>query len=735
MGELGFIGLAYPTEYGGGGGDYLCNIVLAEELARCNSGGVAMAVGVQTDMALPPVNKFGSDAQKQRYLVPALKGETILCLGITEPDAGSDVAGMRTTATKVDGGWIVNGRKIFITNGRRAHAMTLVAKTDRDAGHAGMSLFIVDTDTPGYKVERVLKKVGMLASDTAEISFTDMFLPDDALLGVEGQGFYNISWELQGERLIGAAGTIAGARRTFEAALAYATERRTFGRPLVGHQVIRHSLADMETEVEAAQQLVYAAAQEVAHGGYPVRLISMAKLLTGEVAWKIADKALQIFGGHGYSMEQPIQRAWRDVRLIRIGGGTDEVMREVIGALEAGESSSEERFTPDLKEGEDDGRLFDASHDALRREVRAFVSKELAPNAEEWEAAEGFPREVFSRVGELGLFGMKFPSEVGGSGPDLIADAVVTEELAKSGSGGVSAALGAHKDLACMYVHNAGTPEQHERWLVPALKGELIGALGVTEPDAGSDVANLRCSARRDGDDWVLNGTKIFITNGAWADFVVVAAKTDPDKGHSGLTLFVVDAGTAGFEARRMPMLGWRTSQTGELSLQDVRIPDGNRLGDQGSAFYEIMRNFAWERLIMALGQVSGADRTLELAKDYARDRTAFGRPIGKFQVWRHRFADMATRIEAGRALTYSALRKVVAGEDAVSAVAMAKMYTSEVFFHVADECVQVHGGYGYMMEFPAQRAWRDARLGPIGGGTTEIMREIIARDYGPAKP
>ena len=334
LGELGFLGLSYPEEYGGGGGDYLCNIVLAEEMCRCLSGGVAMAVAVQTDMAVPPLYKFGSEEQKQRYLVPALTGEKIFCLGITEPNAGSDVAGIETHAAKVDGGWVINGRKIFITNGRRAHAMTLVAKTDRDLEHKGISLFVVDTDTPGFKVERTLDKLGMHTSDTAEISFTDMFVPEDALLGKEGEGFYNISWELQGERLIGAAGTIAGARRSFEAALAYAKQRETFGRPIGKHQVIRHALADMATEIEAAQQLVYSAAWKVNNGEYPVREISMAKLLTGEVAWRVVDKALQIFGGAGYSMETPIQRAWRDTRLIRIGGGTDEVMRDVIGRME-----------------------------------------------------------------------------------------------------------------------------------------------------------------------------------------------------------------------------------------------------------------------------------------------------------------------------------------------------------------------------------------------------------------
>ena len=375
--------------------------------------------------------------------------------------------------------------------------------------------------------------------------------------------------------------------------------------------------------------------------------------------------------------------------------------------------------------------LFLPEHDELRMAVRSFVERELLPHAESWEADEAFPRSVFERVGELGYFGMKFPETLGGSGPDVLADAVVTEEFALCGSAGVSSSLGAHKDLASLYLYNFGTPEQHARWLEPSIKGQLVGAFAVTEPDAGSDVAAITTSARRDGDDWVIDGAKTFITNGQWADYVVVAAKTDKEAGHAGITLFVVESDSPGFEARRLRMLGWRSGNTGELSFSGVRVSDDRRLGDEGAGFYAIMQNFAWERLIMSLAQVAGAQRTYDVAKTYALDRSAFGRPVGKFQVWRHRFADMATRIEAGRALTYNALRLFVAGENPIREVAMAKMYTSEVAFAVADECVQIHGGYGYMMEFPAQRAWRDSRLGPIGGGTSEIMKEIIGKTYG----
>ena len=376
--------------------------------------------------------------------------------------------------------------------------------------------------------------------------------------------------------------------------------------------------------------------------------------------------------------------------------------------------------------------LFTEEHDQLRSLVRDFVDRELRPFAEDWERGGDFPvRQVVRQAGDLGLFGAKYEEAFGGTGPDLVADAVITEELARCGSGGVAAAFGAHKDLGPYYVYRFGTEEQRQRWLVPAVAGRAIGALAVTEPGAGSDVSAIETQAVRDGDDWVLTGRKTFITNGSIADFVVVAAKTAPDAGHKGITLFVVDRDASGFEATRLETVGWRTSHTGELAFDGVRIPDSQRLGEAGRGFYAIMANFQWERLAMALAAVAGAERTLQLGIDYANERQAFGRPVAKFQVWRHRFADLATHIEAARSLAYHALRTMVAGEDATLPISMAKWYSAELAWKVADEALQVHGGYGYMMEFPVQRAWRDARLGPIGGGTTEVMKDVIARLMG----
>jgi alkylation response protein AidB-like acyl-CoA dehydrogenase len=331
MGELGFLGLSMPEEYGGQGGDYYANLVLAEEIVNAKSGGLAMGIAVHTDMAMPPIHLFGTEEQKQEWLVPAIKGEKILCLGITEPDAGSDVAGIKTRAVRDGDDYVINGSKTYITNGHRADVIVLVTKTDPEAGYDGFTLFLVPMDAPGVIREKKLEKLGMHASDTALLAFQDVRVPASAVLGQVGKGFYHIMWELQGERLIGAAGCVAGAQRCFEQTLQYARERTAFGRQIGKFQVIRHKFAEMATKIESARQMVYVTAWRHNNGEYPVREISMAKLHAARIAVEVADECIQIHGGAGYMKEYGVERVWRDMRLNRIGAGTDEIMLDVIG--------------------------------------------------------------------------------------------------------------------------------------------------------------------------------------------------------------------------------------------------------------------------------------------------------------------------------------------------------------------------------------------------------------------
>jgi acyl-CoA dehydrogenase len=372
---------------------------------------------------------------------------------------------------------------------------------------------------------------------------------------------------------------------------------------------------------------------------------------------------------------------------------------------------------------------FDAEHEALRLEMRAFVEAELAPHAAEWEAARFFPNEVFARCAARGYIGLKFPCELGGGG-DPLAAAVWAQELARCGSGGVGAGIGAHTGIALPPVWRFGTPDQHERYLVPGIRGEKIAALGITEPDAGSDVAGIKTRARRVEGGFVVNGSKMFITNGVRADFVVTAVKTTEAGGHHGISFLIVDRGP-GVSASPIEKLGWHASDTALIAFDDVFVPEENLLGPEHEGFKLIMANFQWERVMMALGAVGAMEVVFERTLAFAKEREAFGRPIGTHQAIRHKLAEVAVALETGRAITYNALRLHLAGVSAVQEVTMAKLATQRAAYDAADACLQIHGGYGTLPEAGIERAVRDLRLGPIGGGTDEIMREILGKTLG----
>ena len=374
--------------------------------------------------------------------------------------------------------------------------------------------------------------------------------------------------------------------------------------------------------------------------------------------------------------------------------------------------------------------IFTEEHEALRASVRSFVLKELAPHAEEWEETQ-FPDSVFRRMGELGFLGVGVPEEYGGQGGDLFAEMVVSEELTFTGSGGVGLGVGAQTTMVMPLLKALGTEEQKQHYLRKCASGELIGAFGITEPDAGSDVAGIKTRAVRDGDEWVINGSKTYITNGVRADFIIVVTKTDPDAGYDGFSLFFIDMKDPGVSTSNLEKLGMHASDTGLLAFDDVRVPADALLGQEGKGFYHTMWELQGERLTIAAGCVAGAERAFERTLEFAKQRHAFGRPIGTFQVIRHKFAEMAMQIESAKQFVYNTAWYVERGEYPVREITAAKLHASRVAMDVIDECLQIHGGAGYMKEYGIERAWRDMRLFRIGAGTDEIMLDVIGRSYG----
>ena len=365
----------------------------------------------------------------------------------------------------------------------------------------------------------------------------------------------------------------------------------------------------------------------------------------------------------------------------------------------------------------------------LRESIRRYVEKEIVPKGEAWEEQGFVPREVLQEMGRLGYLGLRYPEEFGGTGLDARATALLAEELGRSTFGGFAITVLVHTDMASPHLVNAGTPEQIRRFLPKIIKGEAIAAVAVTEPDAGSDVKSIRTSAKREGDGWVLKGTKMFITNGALADVLFVAAKTDQAAGSKGLSMLIVEKGMKGFAVgRKLDKHGWRSSDTAELVFDDCRVPAANLLGEEGRGFYSIMRNFQNERIAIGAMAIGESAKALELTLDYVKTRKAFGAPLWDKQAIRQRLAMLAAKVEAGRQLVWHAAALDAEGKDCVKEVSMVKAYCGELVNEVMYDCLQFHGGAGYLRESPIERMTRDARVQSIGGGATEVMLEEVAK-------
>ena len=730
MGDMGFLGLGYPEEYGGSNLDFFYDVVFNEELGRLNSAGFAITQQVVQYMSCPNILKYGSEELKQRYLPGIIKGELISSIGITEPDAGSDAQNIQTTAVREGDHYIVNGSKTFITNGVYGDFIVTVVKTDPKAGAAGVSLLVIEQKMEGVSTSK-LKKLGWHASDTAEISFNDVKVPVENLVGEEGRGFYYLMNGLQLERLCAVPAGISAMEHAIQLSLQYMSERKAFGRSINKFQVLRHRIAQLASEVEALKAFGYYCANLYGNGVYDVKLCSMAKLIATELSEKVATQCLQMYGGYGFMEDYPQARMYRDVRVGTIGGGSSEIMREIIAKMMINDVAYAKAPQTNKDKGVGGGLItyFTEEHNLFRETFRAFLEKEVRPNIDQWEKDRELPREIYKKYGEMGFFGLTFPEQYGGIEGDMMYDVIVGEEIARMNSGGFGASIGAHPTLALTHINAAGTEAQKQKYLVPGIKGEKIGCLAITEPFGGSDVKAIRTTAVKEGDYYIVNGSKTFITNGVLSDFLVVVVKTNPSaKGVNGISLLIMDRASEGLSATKLDKLGWRASDTGEIAFDNVKVPVENLLGDENKGFFYIMQHFVSERLSMAVGGYAASEYALELTIKYLDEREAFGKKLNQFQVLRHRIAQMSTEVEVVKQFTYSLYRRYMDKDYLVKEAAMAKLLSTQLADSVMTQCLQMFGGYGFMEEYPMARMFRDNRLGQIGGGTSEIMCEIIAK-------
>lgn len=371
---------------------------------------------------------------------------------------------------------------------------------------------------------------------------------------------------------------------------------------------------------------------------------------------------------------------------------------------------------------------FTEEHHLFRKSLSDFLQKEVVPHIEKWEKIGTIERFIWEKFGEMGFFGINYPEKYGGLDLDIFYTVIFLEELQKINSGGFAAAMWAHAYLAMTHLNKEGSHEIKEKYLAPSITGEKIGCLCITEPFGGSDVAGMKSTAVKNGDHYILNGSKTFITNGVYSDYLVVAAKTSPEEGNKGMSMFVIDRDTPGIASTKLDKLGWRASDTGEISFTDVKIPAENLMGEEGKGFPYIMQHFALERLIMGVNAHARAEHAIKYTLQYMSDRTAFGKSIDRFQALRHRIADIASEAEMCKQFNYLTAQRLGNGEYVVKEATMSKLLSTKMADKTIDECLQFLGGYGYMEDYPLARMLRDSRLGPIGGGTSEILREILAK-------
>ncbi|WP_456377524.1 acyl-CoA dehydrogenase family protein [Lutibacter sp.] len=371
---------------------------------------------------------------------------------------------------------------------------------------------------------------------------------------------------------------------------------------------------------------------------------------------------------------------------------------------------------------------FTEEHEAFRKSFRDFLKKEVVPHIDKWEKTGTIDRFIWNKFGEMGYFGLNSPEEYGGLDLDIFYTIIFLEELQKVNSGGFAAAMWAHVYLAMTHVNAEGSESIKEEYLTASIKGEKIGCLCITEPFGGSDVAGMRTTAVKKGDSYIINGSKTFITNGVYSDYLIVAAKTDTTVRNKGISIFIIDRDTKGISSTKLDKLGWRASDTAEIAFDNVVIPTNNLMGEEGKGFSYIMSHFSLERLVMGVNAHARAEFALEYAIQYMSERQAFGKIINKFQALRHKVADMASEVEMCKEFNYSIARRLNEGQYIVKEASMSKLLSTKMADSVINDCLQLLGGYGYMEEYPMARLLRDSRLGQIGGGTSEILREIIAK-------
>ena len=692
-GELGFLSFMYDDEQEWQDGVVSAQLCYLQELARTGNRSLAYATLIQSIAFAFPIHTWGSEEQKKKFLNPVILEGKLASTSLPE------IEDTRLTVVKTDGGWRLSGKSSYVAPSMESDFYMFTALTSKNE----KIYVVVDKEKMQNAKATPMQTMGFdqvqFYEIEMELDLSQEYVIDPSLASESSK--LNFSFKEVLDLALATIG-VGMAQESYDLAKSYADERKQFNRKIVTYQTISHRLVEMAVELEACEAVIYS---KLKHDSTDLAVLYPAS--TGalrqdilEVVHEITDNAFQIFGGNGYSMEYPIQGLWRDSQQLILM--TSYENEKIV--------YTSERNAPVNTEVTN----FD-------RKLNEFIDQEVLPNIEQWEEEGEVPREIFGKFGRQGYLGIKSSEQYGGTGLGYKWDGRFIKGLAKCGSGGVTVGITAHTSIAITAIDKLGTSMQKEKYLQPSIQGEKIAALGITEAHAGSDVASMTATATREGDYYRINGSKVFITNGVNADYIVLAVKTDPDKGHKGISFFIVDTNLEGVTSSEIDKLGWRASDTAIIYLEDVKVPSENLLGVENQGFYEIMKNFQWERVMVSYFSIGIAERALEEFLKIDKNINDKEKEISKVQV----------DIEKAYVLANKAASQFEKGMDPTLESTISKVYAAEMVTRITSKILRLTGIDGCRTDLNLERQWRDARIMTIGGGTSEIMKEILVKRLG----
>lgn len=690
-GNLGFMSFMYVDELEKDGCGVYTQLWYLQELARTGNSSVAFATLIQSIAFAFPIITWGSKEQKQKFLEP------VMIEGKHASTSLPEIEQPLLKAVKTEIGWKLSGSSRYIASSTESDFYMFTALNSNQE----KVYFVIDKE----KLQDA-KVIPMQTMGFDQVQFYEMemeiILPQEHVLvpsATTDSSKLNLSFKEVLDLALALIG-VGIAQKAYELAKAYANERKQFNQNIATFQTISHRLVEMAVELEAYESFIYSRLNQETDiaVSYPASTGAIRRDVL-ETVHEITDKAFQIFGGNGYSMEYPIQRLWRDSQQLVL-----------MTCYENEKFDTAEQKTTMTKDTE-----------IFRQKLKEFINQEISPNIEQWEKEGEVPRGLFRKFGQQEYLGIKFSKQFGGTELGFKWDGRFIKELAKCGSAGVTVGITAHTSIAMTAIAKLGNPIQKRKYLQPGIQGEKIAALGITEPNAGSDVAAITTTARREGDYYRINGSKIFITNGVNADYIVLAAKTEPDKGYKGISFFIVDTSLKGISSSKLDKLGWRASDTAIIYLENVKVPSENLLGIENQGFYEIMKNFQWERVMVSYFSIGIAERALEEFLQSGKNTTDKEIEVSKIKV----------DIEKAYVLADKAVNLFDKGKDPTKEATIAKVFATEMVTRTTSKILRLMGIEGCRTDLILERQWRDARLMTIGGGTSEIMKEILVKRLG----